>query len=91
MPSMSKEDLINYVLASKDYLSNPGTRPTVDSIISKAQDLYNFINDSNPSKEEKGLIVMVAPDDNLRDYFFKGWKVEDVERLALEIANLGGD
>jgi len=88
---MSKEDLINFVLMQKDNLSNPGTQPTVDAIKQKAQDLVDFINNPNPQKTEVGLIAIVAPDDNLTDEFFKGWKTENFERLALEIANVGNN
>jgi hypothetical protein len=88
---MSKEDLINFVLARKDEMSNPGTQPTVAAIKEKAQELVGFINNSNPLKTEVGLIAIVAPDDDLTDEFFKGWKAANFERLALEIANVGNN
>tara|TARA_R110002020_G_scaffold465119_1_gene686326 strand:+ start:184 stop:450 length:267 start_codon:yes stop_codon:yes gene_type:complete len=88
---MSKEDLINFVLARKVEMSNPGTQPTVAAIKEKAQELIDFINNPNPIKTEVGLIAIVAPDDNLTDEFFKGWKTTSFERLALEIANVGNN
>jgi len=75
----------------KDNLSNPGTQPTVATIKQKAQDLVDFINNPSFQKTEVGLIAIVAPDDNLTNEFFKGWKTANFERLALEIANVGNN
>jgi len=84
---MTKEQLVNLVLSQKSILVNPGSKPKVADIKQKAQDLWNFVN--NPSTEpEVGLIAVVAPDPNLIDQYFKGWKVDNFERLALEISNL---
>jgi hypothetical protein len=88
---MQKEDLINFVLARKVEMSNPGTQPTVATIKTKAQELVDFINNPNPVKTEVGLIAIVAPDDGTLEEFFKGWKTENFERLALEIANVGNN
>lgn len=88
---MPKEDLINFVLARKVEMSNPGTQPTVADIKEKAQALIDFINNPNPIKVEVGLIAIVAPDDGTLREFFKGWKTENFERLALEIANVGNN
>jgi hypothetical protein len=88
---MQKEDLINFVLARKVEMSNPGTQPTVAAIKEKAQELIDFINDPSPIKTEVGLIAIVAPDDHMTEEFFKGWKTTSFERLALEIANVGNN
>ena len=88
---MQKEDLINFVLARKVEMSNPGAKPTVAVIKEKAQELIDFINNPNPIKAEVGLIAIVAPDDHMTEEFFKGWKTANFERLALEIANVGNN
>jgi len=86
---MSKEQLIDLVLLRKEKLSNSGTKPTVTVIKQKAQDLWNFVN--NSEAVEVGLIAIATPDSDLIDEFFKGWKTDNFERLALEIANVGNN
>ena len=80
-------DLIDALIQSinqhKSEISNAGTRPLVSAIIQKAQDI---VNDS--SNIDNGVIVIAAPDSTLASQYFKGWKVEDFERLAIELENL---
>ena len=77
-------DLIDALIQSieqyKNEISNTGTRPLVSAIIQKAQDIV-----SDPSNVDNGLIVIAAPDSTLASQHFKGWKVEDFERLAIEL------
>ena len=80
-------DLIDALIQSieqhKNEISNTGTRPLVSAIIQKAQDIV-----SDPSNVDNGLIVIAAPGHPLASQYFKGWKVEDFERLAIELENL---
>jgi hypothetical protein len=86
---MNTEELANLILEHKNVLNNPGTRPTVSTIQQKAGDLVNFIINRTPTSQEVGLIAILTPDQNLVEEYFKGWKVEDFERLALEVENTG--
>lgn len=80
-------DLIDALIQSieqhKNEMSNAGTRPLVSAIIQKAEDIV-----SDPSNVNNGTIAIAAPDPTLASYYFKGWKVEDFERLATELENL---
>ena len=79
--------LINQISSKKNNLSNAGTRPLVSSIIKRAQDLVDVITKNNSNNS--GHIVLAIPcNSELLSFYFKGWKVEDFERLAKELENL---
>ena len=80
------DQIISCININKNILSNTGTRPLVSAIIQKAQNIVNFASDV--STEEPGLICIVAPSPGMSAQYFKGWKVEDFERLATELENL---
>ena len=80
------DQIISCININKDILSNTGTRPLVSAIIQKAQNIVNFASDI--TTEEPGLICIVAPSPGMSAQYFKGWKVEDFERLAIELENL---
>ena len=67
---------------NKSEISNAGTRPLVSAIVQRAQDIVNT------QSESTGVVVLAAPDSTLASQYFKGWKVEDFERLAIELENL---
>lgn len=78
---------ISQINSRKNDLSNAGTRPLVSQIIEKAQNIKGFIVGSN--QDSAGLIVIAIPcSEELLSFYFKGWKVEDFERLAIELENL---
>jgi hypothetical protein len=79
--------LIEQINNRKDSLSNAGTRPLVSDIVQRAQDLVGVITKTNSNNS--GHIVLVIPcGADLLSFYFKGWKVEDFERLAIELENL---
>ena len=80
------DDIIYCININKNILSNAGTRPLVSAIIQKAQNIVNFALDN--SIEDPGLICIVAPSPQMPALYFKGWKVEDFERLTTELENL---
>ena len=80
------DQIISCININKNILSNTGTRPLVSAIIQKAQNIVNFATDV--TTEEPGLICIIAPSPEMPAQYFKGWKVEDFERLATELENL---
>lgn len=80
------DEIISCININKDILSNTGTRPLVSAIIQKAQNIVNFASDN--FIEDPGLICIVAPSPEMPAMYFKGWKVADFERLAIELENL---
>ena len=74
--------LIQSINMNKSEISNAGTRPLVSAIVQRAQDIVNT------QSESTGVVVLAAPDSTLASQYFKGWKVEDFERLAIELENL---
>ncbi len=79
------ENIVRDIAQNKGILSNPGIRPLVSDIVQRAQDIVDFINEGT---SEVGLICIVAPSPSLIDTYFKGWKVEDFERLSTELEAL---
>ena len=79
---------ISLIDEQKNTLSNPGTRPLVSAIKQKAQNIVDFLNDSGFAPDGDGLIAIATPSSDLISLYFKGWKVEDFERLATELENL---
>ena len=79
--------IINHINDRKQNLSNSGTRPLVRDIIQKAKDIVGFITNTN--SDNSGHIALAAPcGSDLLSLYFKGWKVKDFERLAIELENL---
>ena len=79
--------VIEQINNRKNSLSNSGARPLVENIIQKAKDIVGFITNTN--SDNSGHIVLAAPcGPELISLHFKGWKVEDFERLAIELENL---
>jgi hypothetical protein len=76
------DTLIQSINMNKNEISNAGTRPLVSAIVQRAQDIVNA------QSESTGVVVLAAPDSTLASQYFKGWKVEDFERLAIELENL---
>ena len=76
------DTLIQSINMNKNEISNAGTRPLVSAIVQRAQDIVNT------QSESTGVVVLAAPDSTLASQYFKGWKVEDFERLAIELENL---
>jgi hypothetical protein len=76
------DTLIQSINMNKSEISNAGTRPLVSAIVQRAQDIVNT------QSESTGVVVLAAPDSTLASQYFKGWKVEDFERLAIELENL---
>ena len=85
-------DRVDIIIASiddqKHILSNAGTRPLVSAIIQRAQNIVDFLNDSGFAPDGDGLIAIATPSTELSSQYFKGWKAEDFERLAIELENL---
>ena len=76
------DTLIQSINMNKSEISNAGTRPLVSAIVQRAQHIVNT------QSESTGVVVLAAPDSTLASQYFKGWKVEDFERLAIELENL---
>jgi hypothetical protein len=80
MDNETIDAIIDDINNKKDSMSNSGTRPLVSIIVGVASEIV-----SNNSEK---LIAIATPGPDLLNKYFKGWKAEDFERLAIELENL---